>query len=564
MARRLTYLASFLGRPRPPLFKARTAAVTLDQRSTLFLHGRRLIADSAVVRNRDRGGRGASPDDTPKMQAAMGAGIRRRRPVMLVCIVASFLAFYLYYSRSVDRDAARVAWQPAPGPDDKPPQQEAESVKRPPESNNDVPAQKPLVPMSYGTAARPPFKDLKNILADLPSDLVPQPGTVDGAGSGRPKRLVIVGDVHGMKASLERLLEKVGFKREGGDHLIIVGDLINKGPDSAGVVELAMSLGASAVRGNNEDRVILAHQAMKTRLVPGTDGNDGPAAFGISPDSVLLGEGGAAAAKASAEKPPSASRSAPAAGSDIEADMLEQNPFSHGDQGDRGTVASLTPAQLAWLADLPVILRIGTIRESPFTNLVVVHAGMVPGIAPEKQDPWAVMNMRTLKYPGRDARKERVKEELEEADKKRVAASSNPLSSSAVSAHQVEAELASRRRKGKERDGHDDVAVPVEGRDGEQWTDAWARYQRNQVSRDQDRVTVVYGHDARRGLSVPPVDRTDRLTPGSTFGLDSGCVYGRQLTALVIEATAKGKIHHEIVHVKCEGGRAGKGRRGRK
>ncbi|KAL8295620.1 hypothetical protein RB600_001199 [Gaeumannomyces tritici] len=411
------------------------------------------------------------------MQAAMGAGIRRRRPVML----------------------------------------------------------KPLVPMSYGTAARPPFKDLKNILADLPSDLVPQPGTVDGAGSGRPKRLVIVGDVHGMKASLERLLEK-----------------------------LAMSLGASAVRGNNEDRVILAHQAMKTRLVPGTDGNDGPAAFGISPDSVLLGEGGAAAAKASAEKPPSASRSAPAAGSDIEADMLEQNPFSHGDQGDRGTVASLTPAQLAWLADLPVILRIGTIRESPFTNLVVVHAGMVPGIAPEKQDPWAVMNMRTLKYPGRDARKERVKEELEEADKKRVAASSNPLSSSAVSAHQVEAELASRRRKGKERDGHDDVAVPVEGRDGEQWTDAWARYQRNQVSRDQDRVTVVYGHDARRGLSVPPVDRTDRLTPGSTFGLDSGCVYGRQLTALVIEATAKGKIHHEIVHVKCEGGRAGKGRRGRK
>ncbi|KLU83363.1 Ser/Thr protein phosphatase [Magnaporthiopsis poae ATCC 64411] len=498
------------------------------------------------------------------MQAAMGAGIRRRRPVMLICILASFLAFYLYYSRSADRDAARVAWRPAHSPDDQPPQKEAEGAERPPDANNDVPAQKPLAPMSYGTAARPPFKDLKNIVADLPSNLVPQPGTADGAGSGRPKRLVIVGDVHGMKAPLERLLEKVGFKREGGDHLIIVGDLINKGPDSAGVVELAMSLGASAVRGNNEDRVLLAHQAMKTRLVPGTGGDDGPAAFGISPDSVLLGAGSPAAAKASAKKPPSASQSSPASSRDAEADMLEQNPFSHGDQGDRGTVASLTPAQLAWLADLPVILRVGTIRESPFTNLIVVHAGMVPGIAPEKQDPWAVMNMRTLKYPGREALKERVKEELEEAEKKRVAVSSNLLSSSAVSAQQVEAELASRHRKGKERDGHDDVAVPVEGRDGEQWTDAWARYQRDRVARDEDRVTVVYGHDALRGLSLPATDRTDRLTPGSTFGLDSGCVYGRQLTALVIEATAKGNIQHEIVHVKCEEGRAGKGRKGRK
>lgn len=494
----------------------------------------------------------------------MGAGIRRRRPVMLICILASFFAFYLYYSRSVDRDAARVAWRPAKSPDDQPSQEEAESAERPPDANNDIPAQKPLAPMAYGTAARPPFKDLKNILADLPSNLVPQPGTADGAGPGRPKRLVIVGDVHGMKAPLERLLEKVGFKRESGDHLIIVGDLINKGPDSAGVVELAMSLGASAVRGNNEDRVLLAHQAMKTRLVPGTDGDDGPAAFGISPDSVLLGAGSPVAAKASAKKPPSSSQSSPASSRDAEADMLEQNPFSHGDQGDRGTVASLTPAQLAWLADLPVILRVGTIRESPFTNLVVVHAGMVPGIAPEKQDPWAVMNMRTLKYPGREARKERVKEELEGAEKKRVAASSNPLSSSAVSAQQVEAELASRRRKGKERDGHDDVAVPVEGRDGEQWTDAWARYQRNRVARDEDRITVVYGHDALRGLSVPAIDGTDRLTPGSTFGLDSGCVYGRQLTALVIEATTKGKIQHEIVHVKCEEGRVGKGSTGRR
>jgi hypothetical protein len=41
---------------------------------------------------------------------------------------------------------------------------------------------------------------------------------------------------------------------------------------------------------------------------------------------------------------------------------------------------------------------------------------------------------------------------------------------------------------------------------------------------------VVYGHDARRGLTL--VHREGRL---HTAGLDTGCVYGGQLTGLVLE-----------------------------
>ena len=39
------------------------------------------------------------------------------------------------------------------------------------------------------------------------------------------------------------------------DHLIFVGDIVAKGPDSLGVIDLARSLGASCVRGNHEERV---------------------------------------------------------------------------------------------------------------------------------------------------------------------------------------------------------------------------------------------------------------------------------------------------------------------
>lgn len=60
---------------------------------------------------------------------------------------------------------------------------------------------------------------------------------------------------------MEALLEKVAFLPEN-DHLIFVGDMINKGPDSVGVVELARKYGASAVRGNHEDRILKIRRKM--------------------------------------------------------------------------------------------------------------------------------------------------------------------------------------------------------------------------------------------------------------------------------------------------------------
>jgi len=66
-------------------------------------------------------------------------------------------------------------------------------------------------------------------------------------------RTIIVGDIHGMLMELTALLKGVDFDANT-DRLVAVGDLIHKGPDSAGVVSLMRSLGAELVRGNHEDQ----------------------------------------------------------------------------------------------------------------------------------------------------------------------------------------------------------------------------------------------------------------------------------------------------------------------
>ncbi|KAJ2795274.1 hypothetical protein H4R21_005174, partial [Coemansia helicoidea] len=78
------------------------------------------------------------------------------------------------------------------------------------------------------------------------------PRTFDGT---EPKRMIFIGDIHGCLAEFNALLDKVQYK-QGEDQIVLVGDLVAKGPDSTGVVSRARQLGAWGVRGNHDDRVI--------------------------------------------------------------------------------------------------------------------------------------------------------------------------------------------------------------------------------------------------------------------------------------------------------------------
>lgn len=64
-------------------------------------------------------------------------------------------------------------------------------------------------------------------------------------------RSIVIGDVHGCLRELDELLAFV--QHTSADRLILAGDLIDRGPDSVGVVRRAMDLHAEAVKGNHEE-----------------------------------------------------------------------------------------------------------------------------------------------------------------------------------------------------------------------------------------------------------------------------------------------------------------------
>jgi bis(5'-nucleosyl)-tetraphosphatase (symmetrical) len=57
--------------------------------------------------------------------------------------------------------------------------------------------------------------------------------------------IYLIGDVQGCDAALGRLLDTCGFSASR-DTLVLLGDLVNRGPDSAAVLRRVMGLGASA------------------------------------------------------------------------------------------------------------------------------------------------------------------------------------------------------------------------------------------------------------------------------------------------------------------------------
>ncbi|KAF3480108.1 bis(5'-nucleosyl)-tetraphosphatase, symmetrical [Arthroderma uncinatum] len=263
------------------------------------------------------------------------------------------------------------------------------------------------------------------------------------------RRLVIVGDVHGCKDELEKLLVQVSFNREKGDHLIFTGDIISKGPKSVEVVQLAREYHASCVRGNHEDRVLLTRREIASQSSK-------------SPHRRVSGN--------------------EAAGEEIEGSATISS--KHGKLEDKvHTLArQLSGEDTEWLESCPVILKVGSIKG--MGDVVVVHGGLLPGVPLERQDPSSVMHMRTIDL---------------------------------------------------------DTHTPSNSQTaGTAWSKVFDEHQ-SRISKEKGSqpTTVIYGHDAKDS----PVIRK------YTKGLDTSCVRGGKLTALIIEDGGKQRLKQ----VKCKG-----------
>lgn len=151
-------------------------------------------------------------------------------------------------------------------------------------------------------------------------------------------RTLVIGDVHGCKAELEDLLGLFGPTAD--DSVYFVGDLIARGPDSTGVLDLVATLGAKSVVGNHEQKLLDARNERRK-------GERGPR---LGPHHEhLLSE-------------------------------LEEHHWRQ-------------------LAALPLWL------DLPAHGARIVHAGVVPGIPIEKQEPWVLTRMRTIKDDGQPSEK---------------------------------------------------------------------------------------------------------------------------------------------------------------
>lgn len=223
----------------------------------------------------------------------------------------------------------------------------------------------------YGANKIPEMLDLV-YMRDMDAKYLPQK-EVPAAAEQR-KRLIFIGDVHGSFDPLNQLLASIQFNAAT-DHLVFTGGIIGGAPYSSSIINLARQNNASCVRGLVEDRVLLTRQRLK--------------AMG----AMLEGElhNGLAPPKLYVENQP--------------ADAFEAEELA--------LARTLTDSEAAWLESCPLILRVGDIkldRESeaghdrierkPNTadheSLVVVHAGLVPGLPLNHQDPLTLMSVKSI------------------------------------------------------------------------------------------------------------------------------------------------------------------------
>lgn len=214
----------------------------------------------------------------------------------------------------------------------------------------------------------------------------------------RSSRTIIVGDVHGCIEELEELIEVTSYDKAY-DRLILLGDLVDRGPDSVAVVRKAREMGLESVMGNHEFKFLKWFR-------------------------------------------------------------------SNGKTYDtHDYYSNLSDEDINYIAQMPTYIKIG--------DVIIVHAGMRPGIPLEKQSKDDLMYLRYI--------------------------DSNQKFVSLKKISKIGKELA----------------------EAHFWTEFWTGPE-----------SIVYGHNVS-SMDTPLIEE---VRPGVTcYGLDTGCCFGGKLTALILE-----------------------------
>ncbi|KAJ1720222.1 hypothetical protein LPJ53_005126 [Coemansia erecta] len=180
--------------------------------------------------------------------------------------------------------------------------------------------------------------------------------------NGTVKRMIFIGDIHGCSKEFKQLLDEVQYT-PGEDQIVLVGDLVAKGPDSVGVVRKAREIGAWAVRGNHDDPVIRWREFL-----------NGPA------------EGMPKTELESLES----------------SDGLPYSDFKITDKPHFEIARELSPDDFEFMSEFPVIMAL----PNPYSEFVVVHGGLDPSKPILEQNADDVMTMRNIGPDGPSSEKD--------------------------------------------------------------------------------------------------------------------------------------------------------------
>lgn len=271
-------------------------------------------------------------------------------------------------------------------------------------------------------------------VATIPEEMMLSPDT--------NRRLIIVGDVHGQANEFKKILKQVKFNKER-DLVVLLGDFTTKGPDSLGLIDEAIDVGAMCVRGNHEDEIVSLYAEAHHLDVPKTyppHASLATATFGGSLTPTLDPTAGPKRDKDSKLPFPDYSHEAP-------------NPNLHIEVADRHRDAPLARAlkkrHIEYIQKCPSLLELGNVSKRGIKG-VACHGGLVWHQRDlEDQDPEVTLRIRGLLPPN--------------------------------------------------------YMQPSEEKDGRPWFDVWGEEQRRRPK--SDRYQVFYGHDASKGLQLHKYSR---------------------------------------------------------
>lgn len=153
------------------------------------------------------------------------------------------------------------------------------------------------------------------------------------------KALVVVGDVHGCLEEFDELVRTLQYNKNT-TQLILLGDLMDRGPDPVGCVRRAQEIGAEVIMGNHEEKHLRWRRHEKKQLETG--------------------------------KP---------------------NPMRRMSDVDRKSNEALSDKDITWMKSMPLKLALGY-------NWWAVHAGCEPRYTLDKQNPSQIMRVRYVDERG--------------------------------------------------------------------------------------------------------------------------------------------------------------------